>query len=570
MTQVHRGAGFAPKPSSRSTVYGWATGHGRLASVGALRPLWRFACTALLRVGAGQWAFPPGDGSGRASPGVYPCPRSVSAPVGWPATVRRCARWNSALPASDRASIFRISMSAVFENPDHFASMLTLGSGDPGRIIAYDDGNVIDVFRFHCHVRGVAARLPQSGYAVNLCEDRYRFMVSLCAVALRGQTTLLPPSRAPAVVDDVMRRHPGAYAIGDQVLDVTPMHYLQLPEPLPQATGEVPRVPLEAVAVIGFTSGSTGQPKPYPKTWAQFRDGCRQNLSVLHTLWGQHVPALLATVPPQHMYGMEMSVILPLLGGVAIANGRPLFPLDVAAALDVLPRPRLLVTTPVHLRTLVAAQLPMPPVDGMVSATAPLPPELARQAETCFGGPMCEMFGSTETCIFAYRHTAHEAAWTPLPGVRLTPQPDGTLVHAPQLPQPVPLADLMEIGADGRFQVKGRQSDLLDIAGKRASLGDLTRRLLAVPGVRDGVVVQLQTPDEIGVRRIAAVVVAPTLDEAGLLAALRQVMDPVFLPRRLRFVAQLPRNETGKVPREQILALLGADATSDQSPPRSA
>jgi acyl-coenzyme A synthetase/AMP-(fatty) acid ligase len=62
----------------------------------------------------------------------------------------------------------------------------------------------------------------------------------------------------------------------------------------------------------------------------------------------------------------------------------------------------------------------------------------------------------------------------------------------------------------------------------------------------------------IGVRRIAALVVAPTLDESGLLAALRQAMDPVFLPRRLRFVARLPRNETGKVPREQLLALLGA------------
>lgn len=325
-------------------------------------------------------------------------------------------------------------------------------------------------------------------------------------------------------------------------------------------------MPAGAVAVIGFTSGSTGQPKPYPKTWAQFRDGCGQNLQALRHLWAGTPPAVLATVPPQHMYGMEMSVILPLLGGLAVANGRPLFPQDVANALAALPRPRLLVTTPVHLRTLVAAQVAMPPVDGMVSATAPLPQDLARQAEERFGGPMCEVFGSTETCIFARRRTALETAWTPLPGVRLTPQPDGTLVHAPQLPQPVALADLMEIHADGRFEVKGRQADLLDIAGKRASLGDLTRRLLAVPGVQDGVMVQLETPDEIGVRRIAAVVVAPALDEAGLLAALRQAMDPVFLPRRLRFVERLPRNETGKVPRDRVLALLEPGPGKASSP----
>src|SRR3546814_20342567 len=86
---------------------------------------------------------------------------------------------------------------------------------------------------------------------------------------------------------------------------------------------------------------------------------------------------------------------------------------------------------------------------------------------------------------------ALEDAWTPLPGVRVTPQPDGTLVHAGHLPQPVALADVVELvdngrDAEGRFLLRGRQGDLLEIAGKRASLGDLTRRLLAIPGVEDG------------------------------------------------------------------------------------
>ncbi|RBL52402.1 AMP-ligase, partial [Xanthomonas oryzae pv. oryzae] len=56
--------------------------------------------------------------------------------------------------------------------------------------------------------------------------------------------------------------------------------------------------------------------------------------------------------------------------------------------------------------------------------------------------------------------------------------------------------------------------------------------------------------------RIAALVVAPSLDEAQVLAALRVSVDPVFLPRRLRKVAALPRNETGKLPRDVVLGLL--------------
>ena len=166
------------------------------------------------------------------------------------------------------------------------------------------------------------------------------------------------------------------------------------------------------------------------------------------------------------------------------------------------------------------------------------------------------MFGSTETCVFARRRTALESAWTPLPGVSVQPQPDGTLVHARHLAQPVRLADLMEREPDGRFHLRGRQADLLEIAGKRASLADLTRRLQAIPGVVDGAMVQMQ-PDALGVARIAALVVAPGLDEAAVLAALRQALDPVFLPRRLLFLPALPRAETGKLPRAEVLKLLG-------------
>ncbi|MGH6610563.1 MAG: AMP-ligase, partial [Burkholderiaceae bacterium] len=123
---------------------------------------------------------------------------------------------------------------------------------------------------------------------------------------------------------------------------------------------------------------------------------------------------------------------------------------------------------------------------------------------------------------------------------------------------PMRLADLVEVQADGRFTLRGRSADLLEIAGKRASLGDLTRRLLAVPGVIDGVVFKPDdTLDGTGtVRRVAALAVAPQLDEARILDALRDTVDPVFLPRPLRRVDALPRNDTGKLPRATLLALL--------------
>lgn len=446
-------------------------------------------------------------------------------------------------------------MSAVIETLPRPAGRCALGAGTPERVIARAGGRDIALHTFHAQVRALTARLPAGTHAVNLCEDRYRFMVALCAVALRGQVTLLPPSRAPAVVDEVMARQPATYALGDQALAVAPPHYWRLPEVLDEADGPVPEVDEDAVFAVAFTSGSTGAPKAFPKTLAQFRASTAQLVAAMADLWDGARPSIVATVPAQHMFGLEQSVMVPLLTEAVLHGARPFFPQDVARALADVPAPRMLITTPVHLRALVESGVSLPAIAGCVSATAPLEQALARQAEARFGGQVREIFGSTETCIFARRRTAIERAWTPLPGVSVQPQPDGTLIAAPHLRQPVALADLTEVLGDGRFIVHGRQADLLEIAGKRASLADLTRRLRAVPGVRDGVMVQLDSPGK--VRRIAALVVALGLSEGDLLAALRGAMDPVFLPRRVRFVEALPRTDTGKLPRAEVLRLLG-------------
>jgi acyl-coenzyme A synthetase/AMP-(fatty) acid ligase len=456
-------------------------------------------------------------------------------------------------------------MSAVVQTPQLEViarASAPLAAGAATRAVAFDRDSEITLSAFLDHVRGLAATLPDRPCALNLCEDRYRFLVAFCAVALRGQTTLLPPSRTRAAIDEVRAQHPDSYCLGDgdacgcEPLSPLP-HYVRVPDVLPERAGDAPHIDDDVLVAIGFTSGSTGKPTPNRKSWRGFRTSTAQNLAALADLWpAGATPHVVATVPPQHMYGLELSVLLPLLGVAAVHRARPFFPEDIAGALRDACAHRLLVTTPVHLRALVASDVALPPLAGIVTSTAPLPQALAAAAEARFGCEVRELFGSTETCVIARRRTAREEAWTPLQGVRLQPQPDGTLVHGAHLAVPVPLADLVELEPDGRFRLRGRQSDLLEIAGKRASLGDLTRRLLAIPGVEDGVVFQLDAAAAGGVQRIAALVVAPTLDEGAILRALRAGIDPVFLPRRLRRVPALPRNDTGKLPRAALLRLL--------------
>ncbi|HEU4664776.1 MAG TPA: AMP-binding protein [Dokdonella sp.] len=441
------------------------------------------------------------------------------------------------------------------------AALPMLLYGDRSRTLAWRDGRAVGVAEFLADVAAVAASLPQQGDAINLCEDRYAFLVALCAVASRGRANLLPSARTPQAIEELLAAHPGSYALSDVIERAAFDGRAKRLPPLGVngETDEVAAIAADQVVVIGYTSGSTGQPKPNAKTWGSFHASSALNVAAFTALPGlAGVPCaqIVATVPPQHMYGIELSILLPLLGPFGVHAGRPLFPADVADALAAVPAPRVLVTTPVHLRALLREPLALPPLAAITSATAPLPQELAAQAEARYGAPVLELFGSTETCVIAQRRCALGEDWTTYPDVTLRPQPDGTLVDAPHFAAPVVLADLVELLPERAFRLRGRHADLVEIAGKRASLGDLTRRVSALRGVEDAVVLQLDDSDATGVRRIAALVVAPTRSEADLLQELRAAIDAAFLPRPLRKVAALPRNETGKLPRALLLAAL--------------
>jgi acyl-coenzyme A synthetase/AMP-(fatty) acid ligase len=427
----------------------------------------------------------------------------------------------------------------------------------PSRVVVWRHGEPVRADVFLAHVRQVRSCLPPGTCVVNLCEDRYDFLVAFCAIVLAGQVNLLPPTRAPRAVAEIMAAHPGSHALGEKTPQVRPPGFIRMPalHAVVEDTFKVPSIPAAHTAVIGYTSGSTGHPQGNRKTWGSLHASNAGNLNALREVVAGAFQ-VVATVPPQHMYGLEMSVLMPLLGNATVHAGRPFFAADIAAALEEVPAPRVLVTTPVHLRALLAGGVALPPLAAIVSATAPMPVELAQAAEQACGAPLLEVFGSTETCVFASRRTTTEPLWTLYPGVRLHPQPDGTRVEAPQLPAPVTLADLVELPDDGHFRLCGRNTDLLEIAGKRASLGDLNRRLLSIDGVEDGVMFQMEGDDGMRVRRIAALVVAPTLDAAALMAQLREMLDPAFLPRPLRMVDALPRNETGKLPRRALLDAL--------------
>jgi acyl-coenzyme A synthetase/AMP-(fatty) acid ligase len=140
--------------------------------------------------------------------------------------------------------------------------------------------------------------------------------------------------------------------------------------------------------------------------------------------------------------------------------------------------------------------------------------------------------------------------------VRLEQDGDTTHASGGHVEGRVPLGDIIETCADGRFLLHGRHADLINIAGKRTSLAYLNHQLGALPGVIDAAFFLPDAPEGAeAVTRLAAFVVAPTLDARTVMAGLRPRLDAIFLPRPLVLVEALPRNSTGKLTRQALQAL---------------
>jgi acyl-coenzyme A synthetase/AMP-(fatty) acid ligase len=440
----------------------------------------------------------------------------------------------------------------------------------PQAVVAWANGRAITALDFLAAARHMATRLPAGAPVLNLCARRHHFAVVLGAALLRGVPLLLPATRTHEMLRQLARQYPGLQAVVDTPTDsagLPQIAYERGPVPAPDASFDVPDIDDGQVAAHVFTSGSTGQPVPHAKHWGPLVQDARAAGRRVRAWLGTDQPyAVTGTVPAQHMYGFESTVLLPLLDEAAIDASHPFYPADIAQALQRTPAPRVLVSTPFHLRTLLEAGVAVPGLALLLSATAPLTPQLARQAEETLGAPLLEIYGSTETGQIATRRSSAGELWQTFDGVevRAAGSPDSAggearfVASGGHVEGVVPLGDVLELHGPTRFALLGRHADMVNIAGKRTSLAHLNHQLVSIPGVLDGAL--YWPPDDgvaaqVRIRRPTAFVVAPTLDESRLLQALRQRIDPAFLPRPIHFVPNLPRNSTGKLPQQALAEL---------------
>lgn len=433
---------------------------------------------------------------------------------------------------------------------------------------------IISCAEFISDVQRLSSQLPEGSYAINLCSDRYAFLVTFCAVIVCGSTNLLPPNKNTAtqsllteqysttyvvhngdilVVDDVEHINVASFLLSTNLseFDDEARGTIQetIQEPIP-----VPTISVDHLAAISFTSGSTGRSQPNHKTWSSIVRGSAINGP--YFLPKKSPVYVLATVPAQHMWGLETSVYLPLFSSVCVSSAQPLFSQDIVNHLKRLPEPRLLVSTPVHLRYLLSSELMLPRIDRVLCATSPLAQPLACQIEAACCGELMEIYGCSEIGSMAYRRTATTEYWTVFDGLEFNALGQGeTRVVAKHLPvSEIILQDRLSFIDTTDFQLLGRNSDAINIAGKRGSITEITNLLLALDHVQDAAVLIIDNRST-GIERLVAVVVADT-EKNVIIAALREHLDPVFIPKSLYLVGRLPRETSGKLPRKALFEVI--------------
>ena len=235
----------------------------------------------------------------------------------------------------------------------------------------------------------------------------------------------------------------------------------------------------EDIAFLQYTSGSTGTPRRVIKHITSLdREAC-----LLANRFGERLAgcSIVASVVPQHLYGLTFRIMLPMAMGLPLHAAM----LYYAEQLAALPHDRqyLFISSPAFLKRL-DTELTAPPVVMLISAGGMLPWCDVTETHDWLNVWPDEIYGSTETGILAWRHRqADSVPWLAFPGVVFQSEGEICRVTSPLIHEAagLELDDILHFDSEGLFSIAGRRGRVVKIEEKRISLNEIERRLLEPP-----------------------------------------------------------------------------------------
>jgi len=401
-------------------------------------------------------------------------------------------------------------------------------------------------------------------------QDTFEFLAILFALWQLKQTACIPGDNRPGTVNrlsDYVVGFIGEFPSIDTALDIDIT--------IPTRKRKWLTLASDFIALEIYTSGSTGQPKPITKTIGQLDNESHS----LAFLWPTKPDCIvLATVSHQHLYGMTFRLFLPFILGQAFGRKLCNYSEDIYYHANYYSS-FLLVSSPSHLGRL-SSQINWAELGErcqfILSSSAPLLRADSLKVSALWNTSVCEIYGSSETGAIAWRSQKKDSAdakWQALPSTQLSLTEDGVLQLSSSFHgsnEPMILADRVLFDDDGMFSLLGREDSVVKIEGKRVSLTNIEQLLVKNPLIEGLKAIVLER------KRIeVALVIKLTakgfnaLNQLGrkdlisqFKSCLSNEFEAVVLPRRWRFVKDLPYNQQGKLPMEDLIALFEKNAVN--------
>jgi acyl-CoA synthetase (AMP-forming)/AMP-acid ligase II len=446
----------------------------------------------------------------------------------------------------------------------HKLAMLQADAHSADHVVARDTDSIITWAQFLAEVAVLRKEFVQrdnTAFAL-YHSDSYRFAVGLFALLAAGKSVYLPAENHLAMVSSLLGEGvalAGEFAGGDSIP-------LERESAIAGVTENAVIDQLHLTgAIVVYTSGSTGDAKPIPKSLAQID----AELAALEWCWGEEMgeAVIAATVSHQHIYGLLFVVLWPICAGRSFWRRPFVDPAIMAGTLAEQSRAAWIMS-PAHLHRL-DEQMPWDRVRNatalVFSSGGPLDQRAAQRMHDGLGQYPIEVLGSSETGGIAWRHQQRLGQpWQPLPGVDVRFDNGSLAVRSAWLADDEWLltADQATPDGAGGFALGVRSDRIVKVEGKRVSLPAVESALRENPLVEDCAVLVLQRR-----RQMLGALVELSATGAEYYAAqghhrftreLRRFLvtrlAAAAMPRIWRMVDPLPRNPQGKVLQKELQA----------------
>lgn len=367
---------------------------------------------------------------------------------------------------------------------------------------------------------------------------------------------------------------------------------------------DVPKPTLDDVALLQYTSGTTGVPKAATLTHRNLSANAAQARAWVPEIGRGADCVVYAVLPMFHAYGLTLCVTFAMSMGGRLVLFPKFEPDLVLKVMRKRPPTFLPAVPPIYQRLRLAAEEKGVSIAGAqisISGAMPLPRSIVDPWEAATGGSLVEGYGLSECSpVIACNPVSDErrigAIGLPIPStqVRVVDPADPTvdvpvgeqgelIVRGPQVmsgywnkPEEtaavfVPAddggrdwfrtGDIVVMDEEGYLTVVDRIKELVITGGFNVMPSEVEDALRQHPAIQDAAVVGLPHPTA-GEEVVAAVVPEPgqTIDEQEVRAFAKGRLAAYKVPRRLVVVDDLPRSLIGKVLRKQVRErLLDAD-----------